>query len=373
MPLIYATRSVLPSAKANSVQSAHMARELSALNPGAFIALYRSRQPSASPSDHFAHYGLTAPASVRVVTAVAPAWDALSYDVLAARRFFCHQPPATSAVYTRSLRLACTSASAGLRTFLELHDPLTPARVFFLRRLIASGRLRGLVATTTRLRDDLLHAFPAFPAEHILVAGNAAPASMLTLPALPLPRRGAFNIGYAGSAFRGKGLEIVLACALLMPEAVFHVIGPDREACERLGSLSPNVALTGRLPHPQVLGLLKSMDALLLPNQPSVIIRGGADIGAHTSPLKLFEYLATGRPVIASDLPVFHGILRNEYNCLLARADSPADFTARLDRLRANPALAAALGAHAQRDFTENHTWTRRATRIQNFITQHFA
>lgn len=373
MPLIYATRSVLPSPKANSVQSAHMACELAAFNTGAFIALYRSRQPSASPAVHFAHYGLTPPPSVKVITAFSPIWDAFSYDLLAARRCFRQQPPATSAVYTRSLRLACVAVSTGLRTFLELHDPLTPTRVFFLRRLLASGRLRGLVATTARLHDDLLSALPSLTPARILIAGNAAPASMLALEPLPLPRRGTFNVGYAGSAFKGKGIETVLACSLLVPEATFHLIGPSREECERLGTLSPNIVLHGRLPHPQTLGLLKSMDTLLLPNQSSVIIRGGTDIGAHTSPLKLFEYLATGRPVIASDLPVFHGILADEHNCLLARADSPAEFAMRLDRLRANPALAAAIGAQARQDYADNHTWTRRAARIQKFITTLFA
>ena len=50
----------------------------------------------------------------------------------------------------------------------------------------------------------------------------------------------------------------------------------------------------------------------------SVIIRSGADIGQHTSPLKLFEYLASGRPIVASDLPVFHNILKDRENALLA-------------------------------------------------------
>lgn len=369
MLFIYATRSVLPSATANSVQSAHMALELATLNPGAFLALYRSRQPSAAPAAHFADYGLAAPSSVHVIGALGPAWDWLPVDVLQARRFFRRQSSNAALVYTRSLRLASVSVAAGLASFLELHDPLTPARVMLIKRLLTTGHLRGLVVTTGRLGDDVRAAIPSLQGERILVAGNGAPASILTMPALPLPKRGAFNIGYAGSAFRGKGIEVVLACAALMPAATFHIIGPDTETCAALGPLSPNLRFTGRRPQSETLGLLKSMDALLLPNQRSVIIRSGADIGQHTSPLKLFEYLATGRPVIASDLPVFHGILRDNHNALLSPPDAPEAFARQLERVQNDPELAARLGANAQHDFVEQHTWTRRALRIQQFTT----
>lgn len=369
MRFIYATRSVLPSATANSVQSAHMACELAALNPGDFVALYRTRHASAPPASHFSNYGLPAPAAAHAIKALSPSWDWLPLDLLQARRFFRRHAPASALVYTRSLRLASCSVAANLTTFLELHDPLTTPRIVVLKRLLATGRLRGLVATTARLGDDLRAALPALPRDSLLVAGNGAPATTLAMPPLPLPDRGEFNIGYAGSAFRGKGIEIVLACAALMPDATFHVIGPDAKACAPLGPLSPNLRFTGRRPQPETLGLLKSMDALLLPNQRSVIIRSGADIGQHTSPLKLFEYMAAGRPIVASDLPVFHGILRDDDNALLSSADSAEAFVRQLHRLRADPALAARVAETARCDFIAHHTWSRRALRIQNFMT----
>lgn len=369
MPLIYATRSVLPSPTANSVQSAHMAHELEATSPDAFVALYRTRLPAASPDTHFSLYGVPPPSQTIALPARGPALDWLSDDVLSASFFFRKQPPAASCVYTRSLRYATVAVTAGLPTFVELHDPVTPSRTFFLRHLLTTGRMRGIVSTTGRLRDDLLVALPTLPPERILVAGNGAPSAAVNCPAIPLPEPGAFNVGYAGSAFPGKGVEIVLACAALMPDATFHIIGPDAKACARLGPLSPNLCFTGRRPQSETLGLLKSMDALLLPNQRSVIIRSGADIGQHTSPLKLFEYMASGRPIVASDLPVFQDILRDGHNALLATVDSPEAFVRQLRRLRAEPALAARIGEKARRDFAENHTWSRRAKCIQNFMT----
>jgi glycosyltransferase involved in cell wall biosynthesis len=119
-----------------------------------------------------------------------------------------------------------------------------------------------------------------------------------------------------------------------------------------------------------VVGLLKSMDALLLPNQPSVIIRSGADIGQHTSPLKLFEYMATGKPIIASDLPVFDGVLSDGVNCLKVPATEPEAFCAAIRRLESDVGFAQRLGAQAQLEFRAQYTWDHRVARICSFIRE---
>lgn len=369
MHLIYATRSSLPPVAANALQSAHMAHAFSTLHSGPFVALYRSSYPaSATASAHFDPAGLKPPSRTHTLRTFPSALDWLQLDLLSALVFFLKQPVGT-VVYTRSLRFSWASITAGLTTFIELHDPLTPARTFGLRHLIKTKRLPGLVATTGRLRDDVLAALPELSPERILIAGNAGPSAAVTLSAIPLPQRGLFNVGYAGSAFRGKGIEVVLACAASLSDVTFHIIGPDADACARLGPVSKNVVFHGRLAHPETLGRLKSMDALLLPNQPSVIIRSGADIGAHTSPLKLFDYLATGVPIIASDLPVFHGILHSEENALLAPPSDTAAFQRQLNRLRENPELRFQLGSRSRDDFVAHHTWDQRTRHILDFIS----
>jgi glycosyltransferase involved in cell wall biosynthesis len=366
-PLLYATRSLLPSNTANSVQSTHMACAFDQLHTD-FTAVYRSSVITANSTTHFGAYGLNPPRRAHALRAYCPWLDWTHPDLKAFGGLLRRQPRETI-VYTRSARLSWVSASQGFPTFIELHDPLTKVRAAWLRHLLHTRRLPGLVATTARLKADLLAALPALTDKHILVAGGAASVALLELPAATLPEAREFNVGYAGSAFRGKGIEVLLACAAAEPSMAFHVIGPDRDACARLGTLSPNIIFHGRKSHPETIGLLKSMDALLLPNQRSVIIRSGADIGAHTSPLKLFEYLATGRPIIASDLPVFNGILRNQDNALLTPPEDINGFCQHLRRLKEEPAVGYPLGARARLDFTANHTWEHRARRILEFIT----
>ena len=367
-PLIYATRSLLPSETANSLQSSEMACSFDKIMPH-FTAVYRSAAPIENPNSHFAPYGLTPPRRTHALRAPSPWLDWTHTDLPAFRALLRYQPRNTI-VYTRSSRFSWVSVSSGLTTFIELHDPLTRIRTAWLRHLLETHRLPGIVTTTKRLKNDLLAALPSLRPDRVLVAGGAASAAFIELPPLTLPQARDFNVGYAGSAFRGKGLEIILACAARLPEIAFHVIGPGPTACAQRGSVSANVVFHGHKPHPEAIGLLKSMDALLLPNQRSVIIRSGADIGAHTSPLKLFEYLATGRPIIASNLPVFHDILRDGENALLAPPEDVDGFCRQLRRLQDDPSLGHSLGTQAQLDFAASHTWEHRARRIVEFMTQ---
>lgn len=359
--LLYATRSVLGSRQANASQSAHMASCLSRI--AGTPCVYRVTDRRRSPAENFQSYGIAAPLRVHRLRALPRQLDWLHLDLLELYTALRAHPDST--VYTRNLSQALVSATLGHPTVLELHDPLTSIRRAWLQALVASQRLRGLVVTTTRLFNDVITAFPRYPENRVLVAGNAASAENARVLASPLARTpDSFHAAYAGSALQGKGVDTIIACAQLRPTFTFHVIGPEPRV-----DTPANIIWHGHLPQPRLIGLLKAMDALLLPNHGSVFIRTGLDIGAHTSPLKLFEYLSCGRPVVASDLPVFSGILRHDENALLANPADPADFCAKLDLLAADPDLALRLADSAQKDFLLNHTWERRSRKILDFIS----
>lgn len=363
--LLYATRSFLPSPSANAVQSAHMAATLAHRVPGT-VAIYRTPTQSTGGKAHFGAFGVEAPPACMAVRCN-PRLEHSHLYVLRFLSIFRRFRSSKPLVYTRSARLSWAAASAGLPFVLELHDPLIPLRRRWLRHLHKSGRLPAVVATTARLRDDLVKEVGLSPAQ-ILVAGGAACEKLADVPPLQKPADGGFHVGYAGSALRGKGVEQVIACARILTDCTFHLIGPSEKECQGMRPLPANLRIHGYCPAPEVMARIKSMDALLLPNQRSVIIRSGADIGQHTSPLKLFEYLASGRPIVASDLPVFHNILKDRENALLAPPQDTLAFCNALRQLRSQPALAHELGEVARKDFLENHTWHHRVDRILRFI-----
>ena len=346
-----------------------MADALARSCPDAQI-IYRTKRADQAAAAHFAPYGIAAPSGAQPL-----AWlplDDLHHIYLLRFAAMLRRLPNEAVVYTRSTRMACMAVQAERVTVLELHDPLIPLRIAFLKQAFRTGKMRVLVVTTERLKRDVIAAVGVSP-EQILVVGGGAPAASADLPAAVLPERErfAYHMGYAGSALKGKGVSMMMACAQAMPEVAFHLIGPTKDDCLRFGALPQNVILHGYQAGTRVVALLKSMDVLLLPNQPSVIISSGADIGAHTSPLKLLEYMASGRPVIASDLPVFDSILTDEVNCLRVEARSAEAFVAAIRRVQAEPELGARLAANALEAFKKNYTWDHRVQRIVAFLAAH--
>lgn len=361
---IYATRSIIPSGCANAVQSANMACAFSDLFDS-FSAVFRSSVHIEDLPAVFSDFELIPPRNPHIIFSRAQIdWSNL---YLTGYATYLRRQPASSLVYTRSGRVGWVSATLGLNTVVELHDPLIGSYARWLRRRWRQNPRLKLVTTTARLKADVEEQ-TGIAGDRILVAGGAANPGLSAVPASEPNRRFVFNVGYAGSAFKGKGLEVLVACAARMPDVGFHAIGPSADDCRAVGPVPANLIAHGRKTNRESAGLLKSMDCLLLPNQRSVIIRSGADIGAHTSPLKMFEYMATGRPIIASDLPVLTGTLYDDRNALLCPSEDIGGFCSRITRLRQNPDLARRLGEQARSDFESHYTWSSRAKKIRDFI-----
>jgi glycosyltransferase involved in cell wall biosynthesis len=177
-------------------------------------------------------------------------------------------------------------------------------------------------------------------------------------------------IGYVGSFVVGKGADFILDIAQLRPSFLFYLVGGtgtdfDRVQKKLQGLGLHNVLLERNVPHANVPGLLARCDVLLAPYQQTVFAAGGStSIAPWMSPLKLFEYMSVGKPIICSDLPVLREVMRHRDNCLLASPDSAAHWARALDELTDNAGLAQSLGRKANEDLAGRYTWTKRAESI---------
>ena len=109
---------------------------------------------------------------------------------------------------------------------------------------------------------------------------------------------------------------------------------------------------------------LQHFDVLLAPYQKKVSVAGGGNTVQWMSPLKIFEYMSTGKPMISSDLPVLHEVLKPDKNAYLCIADDVDDWVSVLQSIQKNPTKAAQIGATAKEDFLQNYTWLRRSEKI---------
>jgi glycosyltransferase involved in cell wall biosynthesis len=115
------------------------------------------------------------------------------------------------------------------------------------------------------------------------------------------------------------------------------------------------------VPPADVANHLSRADILVLPNSANAVS------SRYTSPLKLFEYLAAGRPIVASDLPALREVLRDGINALLVPADDPAALAASLLRLIQDRPLAARL-ARTAFDDAALYSWDARAARLESLF-----
>jgi glycosyltransferase involved in cell wall biosynthesis len=223
-------------------------------------------------------------------------------------------------------------------------------------------RADGYITITRHLADELQSRFGSRSNVAVIPDGTRLGRTDAVRP----PDSRAPLIGYAGHLYPWKGVDVLLRALADVPDARAIVVGghpaePDlgrtRALAARLG-VAARVTFTGLLEPGQVSGALQAADVLVLPNTATKIS------ASYTSPLKLFEYLAAAKPVIASDLPAVREILRNEENALLVAPGDPRALAAAIRRLVDEPALAERIARRAGTE-AAGFTWDKRAERIE--------
>jgi glycosyltransferase involved in cell wall biosynthesis len=178
------------------------------------------------------------------------------------------------------------------------------------------------------------------------------------------------TVVYAGHLYKWKGVDVLLDALAQVPEVGGVIVGgheaePDRRRLEDRAAalgLSARVTFVGVVARGDVPGWLARGDILALPNPASAL-------STHsTSPLKLFEYMAAGRAIVASDLPSIREILTDDISAVLVAAGDAAALAAGIRRLAGDAALRARLAAAAKAAAAE-YSWDRRAARLETLFT----
>jgi hypothetical protein len=370
----YVSPSLLPSRSANSV---HVMRQCEGLlQAGAEVTLYARRtlaDAAALPGELAQAYGIDAQ-RLDLVTCFSR-WrraDLVRIAALAVPRLW--RASRSEAVLSRNLYAAYALAVLACRPLVfETHQlELGPRRA--MQRAVMTRPWVTTVVVSQRLAQ-CLHEHHGVQPHRSLVLHDAAAEGIQPLPAAR--RRAALSAlvgddlahwqavcGYFGHLYAGRGIEVIEAMAAQRPRCLFLVYGGNEAdvAARRAACTHPNLRYMGHVPHPVAQNAMTAVDVLLMPYQHSVSIGvAGHDTARWMSPMKMFEYLAVGVPVISSDLPVLREVLEDGVNCLLAPPADVAAWAGALDRLTTQPQFAQALGTRAHDDYRSTHTWKRRA------------
>ncbi|MBT4433215.1 glycosyltransferase, partial [Candidatus Falkowbacteria bacterium] len=180
---------------------------------------------------------------------------------------------------------------------------------------------------------------------------------------LPLDKK---IVLYAGHLYRWKGAHILAkAISRLSNDYLAVFVGGTDEDIKKFKEFIKennlqNILLLGYQKPSIVPYYLKSADILILPNS------GREKISSHyTSPMKLFEYMASGVPIVASDLPSIKEIL-NKNNALFFDSDNIESLTEKIKFVLQNKEFSGKISKQSKNDVVE-YTWRKRAKTIDFF------
>ncbi len=279
-------------------------------------------------------------------------------------------------VWSREFHAADYATALGLNTIVEHHHPFTPRQWRVACRMLRRASFKGVAAISGVHRRLLLS--EGWPEERVVAVHSGVDLSQFTQEAesfATLRRKlagpGQPVIVYAGSLYAGKGSDQILLAAQRMKSAKFVLLGGRRhevaELRARVEALGlTNVEIRGRVAHAQVPDYLRAADVLIAP-----FTREGRDIGGKViipfaSPLKLFEYMAAGKPIVTSNIGAIPEVIRHLENGLLVTPGNVEELTTAISRLLDDRELSARLAAQAQRD-VRRYSWEARAARILEF------
>lgn len=374
MRIAYLAASQFPSRAANSVHVVKMCSALAAA--GHEVTLFAWKQNGVVPNI-FSDFGV--PQNFEIV--LVPRRSNRIFGLIQFYRIFRarsadRHPSDFDLIYARHRLLLFVLRNFGSNLVFEAHSPpQTISAKLVELALLRHKRLSAVVVISRALRLKYEENLPPRYAEKLFVAHDAASRQSFDVmcSARELSELDRPIIGYLGHLYKGKGMEIICRLAPLLTSCDFVIAGgePNDILYWKAKCTSKNVFFLGHLPHFQLTETLKRFDIVVAPYQERVSVAGSkGDVARWMSPLKLFEYMAAGKPIVCSDLPVIREILTDRVNARLVAATDVDAWREAITELIQTRSIRQRLGFTAFADFNSKHTWEKRSQMILAAVTE---
>lgn len=375
MKISYIVNARIPTEKAHGYQICKMCEEFA--NSGQSVELIFSSRKNSIQKTLFDFYNLKNNFTVKQIN---------FFDFINREKYFFNKgyllqnifflfkllfvaPEKDSIIYTRNADIAWLYKKRGYTVFFEAHY-WPSSKGWLYRNLIANvdGIICNSSGTMKKHQQNGL--------KHVMVAQNGVDTEDFDIQktrqelridlSLPLDKK---IVMYVGHLYGWKGVDTVIAAAKHLrdrQDIAFVLIGGTDMDLEKYNDITveeklDNVSLLGHKDKKFIPSYQKSADILLLPNTPS-----STESIEYTSPIKMFEYMASGTAIIASNLPSITEILNNDC-AFLYKAGNDKDLADKVAFVLTNRSIASNKASVALY-LSKNYTWRNRAQKIIAFI-----
>ncbi len=252
--------------------------------------------------------------------------------------------------------------------FVELHDakPWSALYAWFLRNA------RGIIAVNSIIKKDIAAAF-GIPEKNIIVCPNGIDMARFgknvskkeARASLGLPHNARIAL-YAGKFYAWKGLAVLIRAAQKLREGAIYIVGGDGDDLKKIAGvddLPRSLICFGHRQYREIPMWLHAADVLLL-----LGTKENEYSRLHTSPMKLFEYLASRRPIVASRTPAIEDVV-SEREVFFYEPDNAESLEAAIGRAySAREAEEIRRKTESAFEKAQEFTWEERAKKIISFI-----
>jgi len=372
MRLVYITNSRIPTEKAHGWAISKMCEQFADL--GIDVLLVLPKRKNVIREDIFDYYEIKRNFKVKKIFNI----DFIGCFQFCHKLFFLIQRisfllsslfiPAQKDdfIYIRNIEHLLFWSLKNKNIFFEIHflSKIDKLLLFLIKRA------KKIIVITRTLRESLIKY--GLAAEKILVVPDGVDIEQFKVQSpkfkirekLDLPQDKKIVL-YTGHLYQWKGVYTLLEASQYLPEDVLIVfVGGteyDLKSFKLQAPNTKNILIVGHRPFKEIPYWLKAADVLVLPNSAK------QEISKYwTSPIKMFEYMTSQRPIVASDLPSLREIL-DENNALLVEPDNPRAIASGIEQALKNSDFSAKIARQAFED-VQHYTWENRARKILEFI-----
>lgn len=320
---------------------------------------------SSDDSDILQYYGVSRTFKLKLIPEAPGLSSRHIYHALRSALYTYARKSEYDLVLSRNILYALLASRVlHIPTIFDAHHPVdNPGSIAALKLMKDAGGLIKFVAISEAIGDICVE--HGLPRKKLTIAPNAVDTERFNTPLtsryaraqLGLPD-GKTIISHIGNIYPGRGIELLIEAAIELPDILFLIVGGEQSDIDRYRQIASskgvgNVEFSGFIAPGEVFKHFIASDLLILPYTSKMTTKWGRVETKVASLLKLSEYMASGRPIISTNIPAVTSALKDGVNSILIEPDSAGAIVSGIKKALSDRGLCELVASQAKSDSRE--------------------